>query len=141
MSHVDPANMPQCHYALQLPDILDIVFENMAPVWNEADRATCASCAHVCKSFQQPATRALWSDLRDLWPLWMILHPVTHVWTKSAENGPYFARVSTSVRHIYLSPHSPQERLMLTLTLLSYSKKSPILTLSCGNASYGAQHA
>ncbi|KAL1938954.1 hypothetical protein VTO73DRAFT_11107 [Trametes versicolor] len=43
------------------------------------DRATCASCALVCRWFYEPAGRVLWEELRDLSPLWSILRPLPPV--------------------------------------------------------------
>ena len=62
------------HPALHSPDILEEIFEHIDP-WNDQSqgRLTCVSAALVCRSFSEPASRALWRGMDTLSPLWSII--------------------------------------------------------------------
>lgn len=73
-------SLSACHKALRCDDILEMIFGTLQPMKDYApDRATCASCALVCRWFYEPAGRVLWEELRDLSPLWSILRPLPPV--------------------------------------------------------------
>ena len=81
-----PLGFHACHQALNNQDILLHIFETGFVVNVEArlqpeyerrpNRRWLARCAHVSKSFNDPALQVLWRELDSLVPLWYLIAPI-----------------------------------------------------------------
>ncbi|PIL26076.1 hypothetical protein GSI_11830 [Ganoderma sinense ZZ0214-1] len=63
-------------------DIIALVFSEFN-TWMPAERAACGRGALVCRTWAEPASKALWRSLRSLLPLYGILLPVPQVVRKT----------------------------------------------------------
>ncbi|EIW56726.1 uncharacterized protein TRAVEDRAFT_59667 [Trametes versicolor FP-101664 SS1] len=73
MAHVSRAPQLSVYTTLHDEDILDCLFDTLESRSKGLGRRTLASCALVCKSWSDPASRALWRRLDSFHPLWALL--------------------------------------------------------------------
>ncbi|TBU60213.1 hypothetical protein BD310DRAFT_1037922 [Dichomitus squalens] len=135
------------YVALTSYDLLLHLFDQFH--WcNGPSRASLASCARVCRAWQEPASYVLWRKLPALHPLWNLLAArnfspeskwlsaywqyidaddfVKNVITRDRERWNYFLRRASHVREVGIAACGPSE-LALVRALTGYNKGKSLL--------------
>ncbi|KAH6902409.1 hypothetical protein BKA70DRAFT_1306834 [Coprinopsis sp. MPI-PUGE-AT-0042] len=83
------------HRALDVPELLDLICSQFSASFNAEvhDRRSLVNLSRTCRRFSQPATEALWSNLRDLQPLFDMMGDDLWSWRDTGYSQGNTARI------------------------------------------------